>query len=102
MLYCYPRGHSDPAMTVIDANALRTDALAAQARGDITTAHTLFERLLAAVPDDFVALYYLAAMEANAGRHSAALPFIEQAIAVGPGVAQAHRAHAVIAYNLGR
>lgn len=81
---------------------LLEQALAAQNQGDNTKAKQLFENLLRQDKRNVVALYSLGAIESSQGNHSEALPLMVRAIAGAPQFAQAHLAHSVILFNLGR
>ncbi|MEY3202020.1 MAG: hypothetical protein RIR70_1570, partial [Pseudomonadota bacterium] len=82
-----------------DSTLLR--ALDLQAKGESEEARKLFLALLKTNPDDCAVLYSLAAIEANAGQHQAALGHINRAIAINPQFAQALLARSVVHFHLG-
>jgi len=77
-------------------------AIDLQNKGEPKKATTLFLQVLKSQPDNIFALYSLAAIESNAGNHSAALNFASRAVTVNPNFAQALLARSVILYKLGR
>ena len=82
--------------------ALLDKAIAHQHAGENDEAKALFAQALKSDANNAVALYSLSAIASGHGDHAAALPYIEKVVASSPKFAQAHLAHSVILFHLGR
>ncbi len=89
----------------VNRNALQgllDKAIAHQHAGENEPAQALFTQALKLDPHNAVALYSLSAIASSLGDHATALPYIEKVVASSPKFAQAHLAHSVILFHLGR
>ena len=82
--------------------ALLDQGIALQHAGDHAAAQALFEQALTADANNAVANYSLSALASAHGQYAQALPYIQKVIKTSPKFAQAHLAHSVILFHLGR
>jgi predicted O-linked N-acetylglucosamine transferase (SPINDLY family) len=82
--------------------ALLDKAIAHQHAGENDVAKSLFAQALKLDANNAVALYSLSAIASAQGSFAEALTHIDKVVASSPKFAQAHLAHSVILFNLGR
>jgi hypothetical protein len=99
------RARGLPRRALAAAAALAIAALAVGTRLQLRhwrDTHALYERAIAAVPDNYLALHNLGLVLVNEGRALEARPLLERAIALGGDSADAHAGLAVGYEELGR
>jgi len=82
--------------------ALIDKAIAHQHANENDKAHALFEQALKLDTNNAVALYSLSAIASARSDYAVALAHIEKVVVSSPKFAQAHLAHSVILFHLGR
>ncbi|MEY2678587.1 MAG: hypothetical protein RLZ00_1279, partial [Pseudomonadota bacterium] len=82
--------------------ALLDQGIALQHAGDNAGAKTLFEQALKTDATNAVANYSLSAIASAQGQYTEALAYVSKVLRSSPQFAQAHMAHSVILFHLGR
>ncbi|MFZ3018961.1 MAG: tetratricopeptide repeat protein [Gallionella sp.] len=85
----------------MNLNNMLTQALECQNQGEVGKAHKLFAEVLRVAPDNAVALYSLALIFLNAGRHSDALPLTARGVQTNPTFAPLWFIHGAVQQALG-